>query len=50
MARDQREEGWGLGDAMDMADYFIANEGTIEEFEEKACELLKKMEREEDVS
>ena len=50
MARDQREEGWGLGDAMDMADYFIANEGTIEEFEEKACELLKKMEIEENVS
>lgn len=50
LARDNREKGWGLANAMEMADYIITNEGTIEEFEEKARDLIKKLESEKDVS
>jgi dephospho-CoA kinase len=50
LARDNRENGWGLGNAMEMADCIITNEGTIEEFGEKTRELLKKLETGKDVS
>ena len=41
--RDEREAGWGLLTAMEMADYIIENEGTIKEFEEKAKKLLEEI-------
>ena len=49
-ARDDRENGWGLDNAMDMADCVITNEGTMEEFGEKARDLIKKLEMRKDVS
>lgn len=47
-ARDMREEGWGLANAVGMADYTLVNEGGLEGFEEKAREIIKKLEREDD--
>lgn len=41
--RDEREAGWGLLNAMSMADYVLENEGTIEDFEEKVQKLLKEI-------
>ncbi|MCE5298836.1 MAG: flagellar hook-basal body complex protein FliE [Methanoregulaceae archaeon] len=39
-ARDAREISWGLGRALTLADYLIMNDGSMEEFEEKARQLL----------
>ena len=50
LARDNRENGWGLDNAMRMADYVVTNEGTMEEFGEKARDLIKKLETQKDVS
>lgn len=50
LARDKRENGWGLFRAFDMADYIITNEGTLEEFEKKARELIEELIGEKNVS
>lgn len=50
LARDNREKGWGLENAMNMADDVISNEGSIEEFEEKARNLIKKLAGKKNVS
>jgi len=39
--RDERETGWGLLNAMSMADYVLENEGTIEKFEHSVRKLLE---------
>jgi len=39
-ARDSREISWGLGRALTLADHLIMNDGSREEFEEKARHLL----------
>ena len=39
-ARDSREISWGLGRALTLADYLIMNDGSRQEFEEKARHLL----------
>ncbi|MDD4300203.1 MAG: dephospho-CoA kinase, partial [Methanomicrobium sp.] len=41
--RDEREAGWGLLNAMSMADYLIENEGTISEFEDNARRILEEI-------
>lgn len=40
--RDERELGWGLGEAMDRADVTIENTGTLEAFREQAREVLER--------
>ncbi|TGC07248.1 dephospho-CoA kinase [Methanolobus halotolerans] len=40
-ARDERELGWGMGEAMKMADIVITNNGTLEEFRKKITELVE---------
>jgi len=39
-ARDERELGWGLGRALEEADYRIVNERTLDEFAQEARSLL----------
>ena len=39
--RDERELGWGLGNALKMADLHLQNEGTLEEFTRDVQDLLK---------
>jgi dephospho-CoA kinase len=39
--RDERELGWGLGNAMKMADLDICNEGTLDEFARRVQALLE---------
>ncbi|WP_094227597.1 dephospho-CoA kinase [Methanolobus psychrotolerans] len=39
--RDERELGWGMGEAMEIADIVIGNEGTLDEFREKITALLE---------
>jgi dephospho-CoA kinase len=39
-ARDERELGWGLGRALEEADYRIVNEGTLDAFTTEARSLL----------
>lgn len=41
--RDSRELGWGLGNALKMADLHLKNEGTLEEFTRDVQDLLKKL-------
>ena len=40
-ARDERELGFGMGEAMDDADVTIENTGTLESFQERIRELLE---------
>jgi dephospho-CoA kinase len=42
-ARDSRELGWGLGRALEMADYTLKNEGSIQEFRDEVSRVLKEM-------
>ena len=42
-SRDERELGWGLGAALEMSEYTLNNEGTIESFEGKVRDILKKI-------
>jgi len=42
-ARDGRELGWGLGRALDLADYRIKNEGSLEEFAAEVRALLSRL-------
>ncbi|WP_406656030.1 dephospho-CoA kinase [Methanolobus sp. ZRKC2] len=39
--RDERELGWGMGEAMKVADIVITNNSTLEEFTEKITALLE---------
>src|SRR3989344_1021971 len=41
--RDDKELGWGLGNAVAMSDYVIVNDGTVDEFKTKAELLFKKL-------
>ncbi|TAJ44691.1 AAA family ATPase [Methanofollis fontis] len=38
--RDERERGWGLAEAIEMADVFIENEGTMAEYAARVARLL----------
>ena len=38
--RDNRELGWGIGRTISLADHMIVNDGTLEEFREKARAFL----------
>ena len=40
-SRDNRELGWGIGRTISLADHMIVNDGTLEEFREKARDFLK---------
>ncbi|NLA39156.1 MAG: flagellar hook-basal body complex protein FliE [Methanomicrobiales archaeon] len=42
-ARDERELGWGLLQALAQADHTIVNEGTLEEFARETRDLLKRL-------
>lgn len=42
-ARDSREISWGIGRALSLADYLIMNDGSMEQFEEKAKKLLARI-------
>ncbi|MBN2111357.1 MAG: flagellar hook-basal body complex protein FliE [Methanosarcinaceae archaeon] len=39
--RDERELGWGMGEAMKVADIVISNNSTLEEFREKITMLVE---------
>ncbi|MEE9236468.1 MAG: AAA family ATPase [Thermoplasmata archaeon] len=41
--RDRRELKWGLGEVIALAEYILVNEGSLEEFREKAKELLQEI-------
>jgi len=41
--RDRRELGWGLGDVIAMSDFMLVNEGSLEELEARARDLLKRL-------
>jgi len=41
--RDERELGWGLGNALNMADIHLKNESTLEEFTRDVRDLLQKL-------
>lgn len=40
MRRDERELGWGLGDALAAADVFIENEGPVEDYTARVAHFL----------
>ena len=44
--RDERELGWGLGNALALADIRINNDGSLEEFTTRVTDLIRSMERE----
>ncbi len=41
--KDRRELGWGMGEALALADFIIVNEGTLEELHERAIGLFEKV-------
>jgi len=41
--RDERELGWGLGNALKLADIHLKNEGTLDEFAEDVKRLLSQL-------
>ncbi len=41
--RDDKELGWGLGNAVAMADYIIVNDGTLDDFRENVERLFRKL-------
>ena len=41
--RDQRELGWGIGNAIALSDFMIINEGTLEDFKIDIKELLRSL-------
>ncbi len=43
IARDEREERWGLKEAMDSADIVVENTGSVEDFREKIRQILSKL-------
>ena len=42
-AREERELGWGLGEAILMADYLVRNDGGMNEYEIKARSIIRKL-------
>ncbi len=42
--RDQREESWGLDEAISMAESMIINDGSLEELEERTWEVVENIE------
>lgn len=42
-AKDERELGWGMGEAMEMADFKIINEGSLEDLRNRATVLFKEV-------
>jgi dephospho-CoA kinase len=45
-SRDERELGWGLGDAIGHADYYLTNEGGLQALRRSAQALLENIETE----
>ncbi|MBI5001075.1 MAG: flagellar hook-basal body complex protein FliE [Euryarchaeota archaeon] len=45
-SRDERELGWGLGDAIGHADYYLTNEGGLRAFRRSAKALIENIETE----
>ncbi len=43
LERDKRELSWGLGNVIAKSDYYIVNEGTLEEFREKVKSFLNSL-------
>ncbi|WP_292428044.1 dephospho-CoA kinase [Methanoregula sp.] len=43
--RDERELGWGLANALKLADITINNDGSLDEFTARVTELIRSMER-----
>ncbi|MCK4443583.1 MAG: flagellar hook-basal body complex protein FliE [Thermoplasmata archaeon] len=41
--RDNRERSWGLQEAMAVADYRIANEGSLQEYKEEVARVLREI-------
>ncbi len=41
--KDRRELNWGLEEALEEADYNIKNEGTLEDFKQKALEIFEEI-------
>lgn len=41
--RDERELGWGIGNAIALVDYMIVNEGTLDDLEVTFLDLLEKL-------
>lgn len=41
--RDNKELGWGLGNAIALSDYMVINEGSIDEFKDKIILLINKI-------
>jgi dephospho-CoA kinase len=39
--RDERELGWGMGEAMEIADVVVENNGALDEFRDKIMALVK---------
>lgn len=44
-SRDDRELGWGIGRTISLADKMIINDGTLEEFKEKARKFLDELDQ-----
>ena len=44
--RDRRELGWGLGNALQLADIRLNNDGTLEQFTAQVTDLIRGMEHE----
>jgi len=44
MTRDERELGWGLANALKLADITINNDGSLEDFTACVTELIRRME------
>lgn len=42
-AKDERELGWGMGEAMEMSDFKIINEGSLEDLWDKATEVFEEI-------
>lgn len=45
LTRDKRELGWGLGNALKLADIRVNNDGTLEDFTARVTDLIRELER-----
>jgi len=50
LARDRREDSWGLGEAIAMARYRIDNDGGLEDLEARTSEVLRRIEADRSVA
>jgi dephospho-CoA kinase len=41
--KDRRELGWGMGEALALADELIVNEGTLDELRARVTELFRRV-------